>query len=219
MVSVARMWLAVLLAVAPADAARAYSLLSYVGGDYASAVGPRGEVISRQELDEQSAFATDAAEGLRAAGAADLAEQADCLRSRIVALAAPPEVMALARALAARVAARFKLAMIPERAPDLRRGNELYLQACAACHGADGSPRVGQLELTTQPTAFSSRQQVARLSPQRIFSAISFGRRASEQDLVHGAENDTPLVHDLSSPDALVLLQGNLAELVREGEP
>ena len=37
MVSVARMWLAVLLAVAPADAARAYSLLSYVGGDYASA--------------------------------------------------------------------------------------------------------------------------------------------------------------------------------------
>ena len=175
MVSVARMWLAVLLAVAPADAARAYSLLSYIGGDYASAVGPRGEVISRQELDEQSAFATDAAEGLRAAGAADLAEQADCLRSRIVALAAPPEVMALARALAARVAARFKLAMIPERAPDLRRGNELYLQACAACHGADGSPRVGQLELTTQPTAFSSRQQVARLSPQRIFSAVSFG--------------------------------------------
>jgi len=106
MVSVARMWLAVLLAVAPADAARAYSLLSYVGGDYASAVGPRGEVISRQELDEQSAFATDAAEGLRAAGAADLAEQADCLRSRIVALAAPPEVMALARALAAPVLAR-----------------------------------------------------------------------------------------------------------------
>ena len=175
MVSVARMWLAVLLAVAPADAARAYSLLSYVGGDYASAVGPRGEVISRQELDEQIAFATDAAEGLRVAGAADLAKQADGLRSRIAVLAAPAEVMALARALAARVAARFKLAMIPERAPDLRRGNELYLQACAACHGADGSPRVGQLELTTQPTAFSSRQQVARLSPQRIFSAVSFG--------------------------------------------
>ena len=175
MVSVARMWLAVLLAVIPPDAARAYSLLSYVGGDYASAVGPRGEVISRQELDEQIAFATDAAEGLRVAGAADLAKQADGLRSRIAVLAAPAEVMALARALAARVAARFKLAMIPERAPDLRRGNELYLQACAACHGADGSPRVGQLELTTQPTAFSSRQQVARLSPQRIFSAVSFG--------------------------------------------
>jgi len=175
MVSVARMWLAVLLAVIPPDAARAYSLLSYVGGDYASAVGPRGEVISRQELDEQIAFATDAAEGLRAAGAADLAAQADGLRERIAAVAAPAEVMALARALAARVAARFKLTMIPERAPDLRRGSELYLQACAACHGADGSPRVGQLELTTQPTAFSSRQQVARLSPQRIFSAVSFG--------------------------------------------
>jgi high-affinity iron transporter len=175
MVSIARMWLAVVLAVASADAARAYSLLSYVGGDYPSAVGPRGEVISRQELDEQLAFATDAADGLRAAGAPDLAKLADGLRRRIVRVAAPGEVMELARGLAARVAARFKLAIIPERAPDLRRGSELYRQACAACHGADGTPRVGHLELTTQPTAFSSRQQVARLSPQRIFSAVSFG--------------------------------------------
>ena len=175
MPSVGRMWLAVLLAVAPAEAARAYSLLSYVGGDYASAVGPRREVISRQELDEQIVFAKDAADDLRAAGAADLAAQADGLRRRIAAAAAPAEVIALARSLTARVAARFKLAMIPDRAPDLRRGASLYLQACAACHGADGTPRVEHLELTTQPTSFSSGQQVARLSPQRIFSAVTFG--------------------------------------------
>jgi mono/diheme cytochrome c family protein len=81
----------------------------------------------------------------------------------------------LVRSLTARVAARFKLVIIPDRAPDLRRGTGLYLEACAACHGADGTPRVGHLELTTQPTSFSSRQQVARLSPQRIFSAVTFG--------------------------------------------
>jgi len=175
MPSVACMWLALLLATAPAEAARAYSLLSYVGGDYASAVGPRREVISRQELDEQIAFAADAATDLRASGAADLAAEADGLRGRIAAAGPPAEVIALARALSGRVAARFKLVMIPERAPDLRRGTGLYLQACAACHGVDGTPRVAHLELTTQPTAFSSRQQVARLSPQRIFSAVTFG--------------------------------------------
>src|ERR671934_127556 len=75
----------------------------------------------------------------------------------------------------ARVSARFQLALIPERAPDLRRGAQLYQQACAACHGADGTPRVAHLQLTTQPTAFSATEQVARLSPQRVFSAVTFG--------------------------------------------
>jgi high-affinity iron transporter len=132
-------------------------------------------VISRQELDEQIAFAKDAAEDLRAAGAVDLAKETEALRGRIEAAAPPGEVIPLARALTARVAARFKLAMIPDRAPDLRRGTELYLQACAACHGADGTPRVAHLELTTQPTTLSSREQVAQLSPRRIFSAVTFG--------------------------------------------
>jgi high-affinity iron transporter len=169
------MWLALLLAAAPAEAARAYSLLSYIGGDYAAAVGPGGELISRQELDEQIVFASDAAQDLRAAGATDLATLAEGLRARIAAAAAPGDVIALARAVTARVAARFRLQMTPDRAPNLRRGAELYRQACAACHGSDGTPRVGHLELTTQPTAFSVRDQVARLSPQRIFSAVTFG--------------------------------------------
>jgi high-affinity iron transporter len=169
------MWLALLLAAAPAAAERAHSLLAYVAGDYAAAAGERGEVISAQELAEQRIFAADAASDLRAAGAEDLAARAEQLLERIAAVAAPREVVPLAQSLSEQIAQRFRLSMLPRRAPDLARGRALYQQACAACHGARGTPRVEGLELSTRPTAFASRQEVARLSPRRIYAAISFG--------------------------------------------
>ena len=169
------MWLALLLAAAPAEAARAHSLLTYVAADYAAAVGPGGEVVSRLELDEQRIFAGDAASDLRAAGAMDLASRAEQVMAKIAAVAAPREVAPLAQALAAEIAQRFRLSMLPRRAPDLESGRALYQKACAAGHGAAGTPQVEQLELSTRPTAFASRQEVARLSPQRIYAAVTFG--------------------------------------------
>jgi high-affinity iron transporter len=187
------MWLVVLLAAAPPEAARAYSLLSYVAGDYAAAVGASGEVISAQELDEQQIFAGDAAQDLRAAGAPDLASLAEQLGARIGDKAAPREVVPMAHALSERIAQRFQLAMLPRRPPDLRRGRALYRQACAACHGAEGTPRVEHLELPTRPTAFSSRQEVARLSPQRIFAAVSFGVPGTAMPSFSGAIDENTM--------------------------
>ena len=169
------MWLALLLAAAPVEAVRAHSLISYVAGDYPLAVSETGEVLSAQEHKEQLIFAEDAERDLRAAGAADLAEDASRLHARIAAAARPGEVSPLAAALAARIAQRYRVEMLPRRAPDLRRGRALYRQSCAACHGRGGTPRVEHLELSTRPTAFASPQEVARLSPQRIFAAIGFG--------------------------------------------
>ncbi|HZR09438.1 MAG TPA: c-type cytochrome [Myxococcales bacterium] len=169
------MWLALLLAAAPAEAARAHSLLTYVAADYAAAVGPGGEVVSPLELDEQRIFAGDAARDLRAAGAADLASGVEKVVAKIAAVAAPREVVPLAQALAAEIAQRFHLSMLPQRAPDLESGRALYRQACAACHGAAGTPHIEHLELSTRPLAFASRQEVARLSPQRIYATVTFG--------------------------------------------
>jgi len=173
--SVAGMLLALLLAAVSAEAARAYSLISYVAGDYAAAVAPSGAVVSQQELDEQLIFAADAARDLETAGAGDLAASATALGSRISAKASPAEIVPLARSLAGRIARRFQLTMLPRRSPDLRRGRATYRQSCAACHGASGVPRDKVLGLSTRPTAFASREEIARLSPQRIFAAVSFG--------------------------------------------
>jgi mono/diheme cytochrome c family protein len=208
------MWLALMLAVAPTEAARAYSMLAYVKGDYASAVGASGEVLSRQELDEQRLFAREAADDLRAAGAADLAAQVDQLAARVGQGAPPREVVPLAYELAARVAQRFQLALLPRRQPDLERGRTLYSRACAACHGSEGSPQVAALELSTTPTAFSSKQEIARLSPQRIFAAVNFGVPGTAMPSFAGAVDENA-VWDVAYA---VLLFARTAAEIRRGE-
>jgi len=172
--------LVVLLAVAdPAlreRAGRASALVSYVAGDYAVAVGPRGEVLSPEELAEQGQFVREAAAELRAADAGDLARELDALGGCVDARAAPAQVIGEAQRVAARIAQRFDLAVLPRVQPDLRRGQRLYRQACAACHGAQGTPPSPErLPLPTHPVAFSSKPEIARLSPQRVYSAATYG--------------------------------------------
>ncbi len=174
-------WVVVaLLAVAdPAArerAGRASALISYVAGDYATAVGPRGEILSPAELAEQGQFVREAAAELRGASADDLARELDELVRRVDARAEPAEVIGAAERIAARIAQRFGLALLPRTEPDLRRGRRIYRQACAACHGADGTPPPAErLPLPTRPVAFASRPEMSRLSPQRVFSAATYG--------------------------------------------
>jgi high-affinity iron transporter len=173
-------FLAVLLAAAEPGArdhaGRAAALVSYVAGDYAAAVGPRGEILSPEELAEQGQFVREAAAELRSAGADDLVRELDELAVRIDARAAPPEVIARAQRIAARIAQRFGLAVLPREQPDLTRGARVYQQACAACHGQQGTPPPAEvLPLSTRPLAFASKPDAARLSPQRIFSAATYG--------------------------------------------
>ena len=171
--------LALLAAADPAArerAGRASALVSYVAGDYAAAVGPRGEVLSPEELAEQGQFVREAAAELRRSAAEDLARELDALAVRIDARALPAEVIGGAQRIAARIAQRFELAVLPRAQPDLRRGQRLYRQACAACHGADGTPPpADRLPLPTRPIAFASRVDTARLSPQRVYAAATYG--------------------------------------------
>ncbi len=158
---------------------RAVALLDYVAGDYPRAVGPSGELLSPDEHAEQQSFVSEAAQELRdEAGTqgADLAERLDALRARIEARAPPPEVTAQARAVRDEIAQRFRVALLPPRPPDLARGAQLYAQACAACHGAGGhAPPKEQLELSTQPPSFAAPDEVRGSSPQRVFSAATYG--------------------------------------------
>ena len=158
---------------------RAVALLDYVAGDYGRAVGPGGEVLSPDEYAEQQGFVAEAARELRTdAGASgeDLARRLDELLARIQARASPPEVQERARALRDEIAQRFKVALLPVHPPDVARGAALYAQACASCHGADGhAPPKEKLELSTQPPSFASADEVKDLSPQRIFSATTYG--------------------------------------------
>src|SRR5438445_1515264 len=158
---------------------RAVALLDYVSGDYGRAVSPSGEVLSPDEFAEQQHFVAEAAQELRdeaPAEGADLAGRLDALRARIEAKAPPAEVAPEARAVRDEIAQRFQVALLPLRAPDVARGAQLYAQACAACHGAAGrAPAKEQLGLSTQPPSFAVPEEVRPLSPQRVFSATTYG--------------------------------------------
>jgi high-affinity iron transporter len=156
---------------------RAVALLDYVATDYAHAVSPSGEVLSAQEHGEQIGFVHDAAREVREdAGAQgeDLAQQLDRLAQQVTQRAPPAQVSARAKELREQIAQRFHVAMLPTHAPDLANGKRLYDQSCAACHGADGHPNL-LLELATKPPDFTSPEDRAPLSPQRVFSATTYG--------------------------------------------
>ena len=156
---------------------RTVALLDYVAGDYGRAVGPGGELLSESEHDEQVGFVADAARELRSdagAPAEDLARKLDALQAEVKRRAPPAQVTARAKAIRDEIAQRFSVAILPLHPPDLARGKALYAQACAACHGADGHPNAA-LELSTKPPVFAARDEVQRLSPQRIFSATTYG--------------------------------------------
>ena len=170
-------------ALAPAAGAqepqlrRVVALLDYVSGDYAHAVSPQGEVLSAAEHQEQEGFVEDAARELRAeAGgkAEDLAGKLDLLARDVAAKAPPSSVVSAARALREQIVQRFHVVLLPSRAPDLTRGAQVYAQACAACHGADGRPNLA-LGLETRPPDLAAAGDVKALSPQRVFNAVTWG--------------------------------------------
>jgi high-affinity iron transporter len=154
---------------------RVVALVDYVSSDYARAVGEHGEILSEAEHAEQIGFVEDAARELRAdvnGRGEDLATRLDALQNRIAARAPPAEVAHVARAIRDEIVQRFDVVLLPQRAPDLGRGARLYAQACAACHGAEGHPNPA-LELPTKPPDF--RMEAGPLTPQRIFSAATYG--------------------------------------------
>jgi high-affinity iron transporter len=154
---------------------RVVALLDYVSGDYARAVGEHGEILSEAEYTEQIGFVQDAARELRAdvnGRGEDLAKRLDALGSRVEERAPPAEVAQAARDVRDQIVQRFGVVLVPQRAPDLRRGAEVYAQACAACHGADGHPNPA-LDLPTKPPDLET--EAGQLTPQRIFSASTYG--------------------------------------------
>ena len=200
---------------------RVVALLDYVGGDYARAVGEHGEVLSQAEHAEQIGFVEDAARELRAdvnGSGEDLAKRLDALRQRVAERAPPAEVAQSAQAVRDEIVQRFNVVLLPQRAPDVRRGKQVYAQSCGACHGADGHPNLA-LGLETRPPDFQS--ETGPLTPQRMFSAATYGVPKTAMPAFDSGLSDEErwdvaffifsLAHPASSPRGLELARAALA--------
>ena len=165
---------------APVEGAQtAWRLLDYIAVDYRGAVS-NGRVISTSEYAEMVEFsgsieariaelpATSAKTGLQA--------EAKSLKQAIALKAEPATVAKIARALGSQVLTAYPVSLAPTAVPDLRRGEMLYGQNCASCHGSTGDGRgPNAVVLDPRPVAFRDVDRARERSLFALYQVISQG--------------------------------------------
>ena len=161
------------------DAQRLVTILDYVGADYGRAV-EGGTVVSAAEYEEQVQFTAAArrlVEGLLPdAGHDPLPRAVAEVERRVLAKTPAAEVARACREAREIAVARFAVRTAPTTAPSLLRAAELYAQACATCHGAQGdgdTPRARELD--PAPARFREKGRLDALSPHHVYNTRTFG--------------------------------------------
>jgi high-affinity iron transporter len=162
---------------------RALGTLQYVMNDYALAVDLQGRILNAAEYEEQGALLEDVALFLEAhapgTGArahepfrVQLAEIRDLVDAR----AEPWLVREAVASLLDGMIAAYGVRVAPAELPSIGRGAALYMEGCAACHGADGRGRTPVASsLDPRPTDLLAERVVHTLSPYQVFNVVAFG--------------------------------------------
>ncbi len=188
-------WLTILLVVvSPQDAARAEAtnddkaqtivhMLDYISVDYPESV-QNGQVMKQEEYAEQRDFATQALTLLSQLPAVPeqeaLVQQARELLARIEAKASGNEISTLTEQLLGHVIQTWKLSVAPRQAPDLRHGEVLFAQHCAACHGTQGTgdgPLARGME--PPPRNFHDEVRMRQRSLYGLYNTVTLGVRGT----------------------------------------
>ena len=177
--------LALLLACAPAlaagnaDVQTTWQLLDYLAVDYGGAIRD-GKVVSASEYAEMREFSASAADKIAALPAnpakTKLVAESKRFAALIEAKASPKDVASAAHTLGQHLLAAYPVPLGPKQAPDLVRGDQLFQQNCASCHGAKGEAQtVMARQLNPPPIAFADRDRAKQRSPFALYQVINQG--------------------------------------------
>ena len=166
-------------AAAPGDVQTTWQLLDYVAVDYGGAV-QNGKVVSDSEYAEMREFSGSAVDKIGAlppsADKAALLSEAKRFKALIDSKAAPKDVAAAAHDLGKHLLAAYPVPLGPRQAPDLARGDQLFQQDCASCHGAKGDAHTAiAKQLDPPPIAFVDRDRAKQRSPFALYQVINQG--------------------------------------------
>jgi high-affinity iron transporter len=161
------------------DAARRIvHLLDYIAVDYGVGV-QGGAVVDEIEYREQIEFISRVDADLAKLGVgseAVLRRDLATLQAAIDARRPAAEVARRSRDLARAIRQRFDVHASPPRTPSLERGEPLYAQRCASCHGARGRGDGPLAEsLRPRPADLGNRERMLALSLFDLYSTISRG--------------------------------------------
>ena len=157
----------------------AWRLLDYLAVDYHGAV-QHGKIISATEFAEMTEFSASAHERIDAlppsSAKAGLQQRAGALQA-LIADKAPGETVAMtARTLAADLIKAYPVPLAPAQAPDFARGQALYAQNCASCHGLKGDGK-GPVAagLDPPPIAFADKDRARERSVFALYQVLEQG--------------------------------------------
>ncbi|MGO9065988.1 MAG: FTR1 family protein [Myxococcaceae bacterium] len=159
---------------ARANFQRTVGLLQYLSSDYPAAVKSQDAT----ELAEQRGLVADAEAALEELGAEGrpYRPQLQSISARIARGADAEGVARDCQALVEALAQAGGLPRSPRAAPDMAAGAQLYQQACAVCHAADGS---GQTPLAAtllpRPADLRFGTRMDGYTPYRAFNVLSLG--------------------------------------------
>ncbi len=140
-----------------------------------------GRVVAAAEVEEARLFLVEArrsADQLPGAAAARAGRELDEVLALVARSGPPDTVAARVRALAEGLAGELHVELdeIPEQAPRLARGAEVFRSRCAACHGSlgagDGPQAAG---LSPRPANLADRAALADVTPLDFYRRVTFG--------------------------------------------
>lgn len=153
--------------------------LAYVSVDY-PAVVKGGQVTNQDEYAEQLEFAQQVRRQVETLPQnperATFQRGADDLVAAISARKSGDEVAALATQLSRGIVRAYGVVTAPSQPPDVARGNALFAENCAACHGASGAGDGPQgAALTPRPSNFHDTGRFRNQTPYALYNSISLG--------------------------------------------
>ena len=159
-------------------AKRLAAIVSVAVAEYSKGIDAEGRIIAASELDEAAGFlrdAKDVAQRLVAPNAASARLLLDSLAAAAARHAKPAELNALSKKFAAALGAAGALDL-PTFLPDVLSGKQLFVQFCAACHGATGAgDGVRSPEFKPRPEPIGSAAHMHDVSPAHVYRVISVG--------------------------------------------
>ncbi|MBK9259665.1 MAG: FTR1 family protein [Polyangiaceae bacterium] len=171
------------LAAPEIEAQRLVHVLGYVGADYGVAV-EGGAITNEDEYKEQISLLDDGAKiaeriaPARSASAKDVDVPALVARVRklVNEKAAASDVEAATTAARQAIIGAYQLSEAPAQAPVLERGQKLFAQNCAVCHGTLGRADTPQATLLKPaPTNFWDPEIADAMTPFRVANTVRFG--------------------------------------------
>ena len=155
-------------------------LLQYLGTDYGAAV-ESGQVISEFEYQEMLDFSQLLLEESRQLGPPqEILTELENIRRLIEEKRGWSEVRGLTLSLLPRFSEHLNVISYPAVVPNLSRGERLFVENCAKCHGLEGDGKgPSAAELDPPPRSFQD-PRMNQLAPHQLFNALTFGVEGTE---------------------------------------